>query len=193
VCPVVGLGAMVKRQTSFPSLVSEPNSYESNTRFIGYPLTNSVNKTYLDVCEFSAMSCALYKRRIICLQKAIPVRGREGPEGCETSRPDVHQIPARVQCTVQVCELACRTCTPHHTVAGRSSVSLTQRTRSPQQQQEQRPSPHQLHVGHSSTHHRTLCVVHGLCTSVLDNRLTASRAGHLLPPGRLLVLISVRG
>jgi hypothetical protein len=43
-----------------------------------------------------------------------------------SSTTDVHKIPARVQCTVQVFELACRTCTPHHTVAGRSSVSLTQ-------------------------------------------------------------------
>jgi hypothetical protein len=31
-----------------------------------------------------------------------------------------------VQCTVQVCRRNWRTCTPHHTVAGRSSISLTQ-------------------------------------------------------------------
>jgi hypothetical protein len=42
------------------------------------------------------------------------------------SSPDLHKIPARVHCTVQVCGLVWRTCTPHHTVAGRSSISLTQ-------------------------------------------------------------------
>jgi hypothetical protein len=41
-------------------------------------------------------------------------------------RTELHKIPARVHCTVQVCRLDWRTCTPHHTVAGRSSVSLTQ-------------------------------------------------------------------
>jgi hypothetical protein len=38
----------------------------------------------------------------------------------------VHKIPASVQCTVQVCELAVSSLHPHHTVAGRSSDSLTQ-------------------------------------------------------------------
>jgi hypothetical protein len=41
-------------------------------------------------------------------------------------RPELHKIPALVHCTVQVCTLDWRTCTPHHTVAGRSSISLTQ-------------------------------------------------------------------
>jgi hypothetical protein len=34
-------------------------------------------------------------------------------------RPELQKIPARVHCTVQVCILERRTCTPHHTVAGR--------------------------------------------------------------------------
>jgi hypothetical protein len=41
-------------------------------------------------------------------------------------RTELHKIPARVHCTVQVCRRDRRTCTPHHTVAGRSSISLTQ-------------------------------------------------------------------
>jgi hypothetical protein len=40
--------------------------------------------------------------------------------------PELHKIPARLQCTVRVCRRDWRTCTPHHTVAGRSSISLTQ-------------------------------------------------------------------
>jgi hypothetical protein len=39
---------------------------------------------------------------------------------------ELHKIPAHVHCTVQVCSEDWRTCTPHHTVAGRSSISLTQ-------------------------------------------------------------------
>jgi hypothetical protein len=45
-------------------------------------------------------------------------------------KPEVHKIPTRVQCTVQVCELVESNLHPppphHRTVAGRSSVSLTQ-------------------------------------------------------------------
>jgi hypothetical protein len=39
---------------------------------------------------------------------------------------ELYKIPARVHCTVQVCGLDWRTCTPHHTVASRSFISLTQ-------------------------------------------------------------------
>jgi hypothetical protein len=103
--------------------------------------------------------------------------------------PDVHSLIEDIKemCTrflhacSALCKCAnwlCRTCTLHHTVAGKSSVSLTQSNseHSPQQQQQQGPSPHQLHAGpcrsilctrarHSSTHDRTLCAVHGFCTS----------------------------
>jgi hypothetical protein len=40
----------------------------------------------------------------------------------------------------------CRTCTPHHTVAGRSSVSLTQSLVRLPFKLLMRPSPHQLHA-----------------------------------------------
>jgi hypothetical protein len=66
----------------------------------------------------------------------------------------------------------CRTCTPHHTVAGRSSVSLTQspfaflsncRCGTPlTSYMPGRAVPSRAR--HSGTHHRTLCAVH-LCTN----------------------------
>jgi hypothetical protein len=69
----------------------------------------------------------------------------------------------------------CRTCTLHHTVAGRSSVSLTEspfafpsncRCGFPlTSYMPGRAVPSRAR--HSSTHHRTLCAVHGLCTSDL--------------------------
>jgi hypothetical protein len=93
----------------------------------------------------------------------------------------VHKIPARVQCTEQVCELVCRTCTPHHTVAGRSSVSLTQspfafpsnyRFGPPLTSYMPGRSIPCTRTRHSSIHHRTLCSVHGLCTSGLNNGIS---------------------
>jgi hypothetical protein len=77
---------------------------------------------------------------------------------------DVHKIPARVQCTVQVCELAVSNLHPPP-YRSRQIICLSH---SPQQQQQQRPSLHQLHARpgrsvpctrarDSSTHHRTLC------------------------------------
>jgi hypothetical protein len=50
----------------------------------------------------------------------------------------------------------CRTCNPHHTVAGRSSLSHSESVRLPLQLP-MRPSPHQLHAGpfhpvHACTH-----------------------------------------
>jgi hypothetical protein len=89
-------------------------------------------------------------------------------------RAEVHKIPARVQCTVQVCELAASNQHPPP-YRSRQIICLSHsRVHS--------PSPHQLHprpgpsipcthARHSSTHHRTLCAVQGLCTSVLGGRL----------------------
>jgi hypothetical protein len=74
----------------------------------------------------------------------------------------------------------CRTCTPHHTVAGRSSVSLTQspfafpsncRCGTPLTSYMPGRSIPCTSARHSSTHHRTLCAVHGLCTSALEAAL----------------------
>jgi hypothetical protein len=53
---------------------------------------------------------------------------------------------------------------PHYTVAGRSSVSLTQS----QLHGGPGPSIPCTRARHSRTHHRTLCAVHGLCTSDLN-------------------------
>jgi hypothetical protein len=72
----------------------------------------------------------------------------------------------------------CRTCTPHHTAAGRSSVSLTQspfafpsncRCGPPLTSYMPGRSIPCTRAQHSSTHHRTLRAVHGLCISVLDD------------------------
>jgi hypothetical protein len=70
----------------------------------------------------------------------------------------------------------CRTCTPHHTAAGRSSVSLTQSPFAFPSNCRRGPPLTSYMAGrdvpsrarHSSTHHRTLCAVHGLCTSVIE-------------------------
>jgi hypothetical protein len=68
----------------------------------------------------------------------------------------------------------CRTCTPHHTVARRLSVSLTQspfafpsncRCSPPLTSYMPGRSIPCTRARDSSTHHRTLCAVHGLCTS----------------------------
>jgi hypothetical protein len=68
----------------------------------------------------------------------------------------------------------CRTCTPHHTVAGRSSASLTHipfafpsncRCGPPLTSYMPGRSIPCTRARHSSTHHHTLCAVHGLCTS----------------------------
>jgi hypothetical protein len=93
-------------------------------------------------------------------------------------RAELHKIPARVQCTVQVCRRGWRTCTPHHTVAGRSSISLTQSPFAfPSATAAAHPlsatcravTLHHLHACRlSCTHLRTLCDVHGLCSSVLE-------------------------
>jgi hypothetical protein len=42
------------------------------------------------------------------------------------SKAELHKIPARVQCTVQCADWIDEPAPPHHTVAGRSSISLTQ-------------------------------------------------------------------
>jgi hypothetical protein len=88
--------------------------------------------------------------------------------GRSARSPEVHKIPARVQCTVQVCELAVSN---QHPLPYRSRqiicLSHSESVRLPLQLP-MRPSPHQLHAGpgrsipctrarHSSTHHRTLC------------------------------------
>jgi hypothetical protein len=111
------------------------------------------------------------------LSLGVKRQGRDSDHS-HPSSAEVHKIPARLQCTVQVCELACRTCTTHHTVAGRSSVSLTQspfafpsncRCGPPlTSYMSGRAVPSRAR--HSSTHHRTLCSVHGLCTSDLVPR-----------------------
>jgi hypothetical protein len=73
----------------------------------------------------------------------------------------------------------CRTCTPHHTVAGRSSVSLTQssfafpsncRCGPPLTSYMPGRSIPCTRARHSSTRHRTLWAVHGLCTSALKEQ-----------------------
>jgi hypothetical protein len=93
-------------------------------------------------------------------------------------KADVHKIPARVQCTVQVCELTVSNLHPPPPPPYRSRqiicLSHSESVRLPLQML-MRPSPHQLHAGpfhpvhacmNSSTH-RTLCAVHGLCTSAI--------------------------
>jgi hypothetical protein len=84
------------------------------------------------------------------------------------STPEVHKILARVQCTVQVCELAVSNLHPPP-YCNRQIICLShsESVRLPLQLP-MRPSPHQLHAGlghsipctcaqHSSTHHCTLC------------------------------------
>jgi hypothetical protein len=63
------------------------------------------------------------------------------------SKAEVHKIPARVQCTVQVCELMCRTCTPPPYLSRQNiCLSHSESVRLPLQLP-MRPSPHQLHAG----------------------------------------------
>jgi hypothetical protein len=89
---------------------------------------------------------------------------------------EVHKILARVQCTVQLCELDVSNLHPHHTVAGRSSVSLIQSPFTfPSKCLWGPPITSYLpgrsipctRARHGSTHHRTLCTAHGLYTSVI--------------------------
>jgi hypothetical protein len=77
----------------------------------------------------------------------------------------------------------CRTCTPHHNIAGRSSVSLTQSPFAFPSNFRCRPPLTSYMPGryipctrarHSSTHNRTLCPVHGLCTSALEYIIESS-------------------
>jgi hypothetical protein len=80
---------------------------------------------------------------------------------------EVHKIPARVQCTLQVCELAVSNLhPPPHRSRQIICLSQSEPVRLPLQFP-MRLSPHQLHAGpgrsipctcaqHSSTHHRTL-------------------------------------
>jgi hypothetical protein len=94
-------------------------------------------------------------------------------------RSEVHKIPARVQCTVQACELSVSNLhTPPYRSRQIICLSHSESVRLPLQLP-MRPSPHQLQAGqgrsipctrarHSSTHHRILCAVHGLCTSDID-------------------------
>jgi hypothetical protein len=69
----------------------------------------------------------------------------------------------------------CRTCTPHHTVAGRSPVSpfaFPSNCRCGPPLTSYMPGrciPF-TRARHSSTYHRTLCAVHGLCTSAVKRR-----------------------
>jgi hypothetical protein len=91
----------------------------------------------------------------------------------------VHKIPTRVQCTVQVGELDVSNLhSPPYRSRQIIGLSHSESVRLPLQLP-MRPSPHQLHAGpglstpctrarHSSTDHRTLCAVHGLCTSALE-------------------------
>jgi hypothetical protein len=93
-------------------------------------------------------------------------------------RPNVHKIPARVQCTVQVCELAVSNLHPHHTAAGRSSVSLTQSPFAFPSNCRCGPpltsymSGRRFHPVHGTAAHIIAhCgAVLGLCTSVLDSK-----------------------
>jgi hypothetical protein len=145
-----------------------------------------------------------------------------------SSNAELHKIPARVHCTVQVCRIHWRTCTPHHTVAGRSSISLTQSPfpfpsataavhplsaicravplhpyalvdrSSVSLTQSPFPFPfatatahplsatcravplHHLHACRlSCTHLRTLCDVHGLCTSGLYSSTSIMRTNSM--------------
>jgi hypothetical protein len=99
-------------------------------------------------------------------------------------KEEVHKIPAPVQCTVQVCELAMSNLRlPPYRSRQIICLSHSESVRLPLQLP-MRLAPHQLHAGpgssipctrarHSSTHHRTLYAVHGLCTSALkDMRLS---------------------
>jgi hypothetical protein len=89
-------------------------------------------------------------------------------------RPEVHKISARVQCTVQVCELAVSNL---HAAPYRSTqiicLSHSEQLRALTATAAVIPSPATCRAApsrarHSTTHHRTLCAVHGLCTSALD-------------------------
>jgi hypothetical protein len=82
-------------------------------------------------------------------------------------RSEVHKIPACVQCTVQVCELAVSNLhPPPYRSRQIMCLSHSESVRPPLTSYMPGRS---IPCTHSSTHHRTLCAVHGLCTSVLDD------------------------
>jgi hypothetical protein len=93
---------------------------------------------------------------------------------CQMCTRFLHACSALCKCA----NWLCRTYTPHHTVVGRSSVSLTQnpfafpsncRCGPPLTSYMPGLSNPCTRARHSTTHHRTLCAVHSLCISALCN------------------------
>jgi hypothetical protein len=104
--------------------------------------------------------------------------------------PEVHKIPAHCSALCKCANWLCQTFTPHHTIAGRSSVSLTQSPFTFPSNCRWGPSLTSYMPGravpsrawHSSTHHRTLFTVHGLCTYGLHVEYTITKLSSLCFP-----------